>query len=462
MNSSNTFDGSGASKASISGNDGNLDDIASGSSTQSLMDLQQQIIKQSKSIKQYILDHRSQNGISSETFAALESLFELFQSEVSMNIALRKAVLYERRNHTNIEPFNQIEEFLNGFNKKYGTCFNSLSQITEDNHVYMPQFKSLQKSKNDQVYQKDANKSKSSNNFETIHQKLKEAHDQIIQLESKLSNSQAIISKQRNVIKEYQLIQKKQENNDKKQVLYYGSSCMNQIQLLNDKLSSQKEKYQLKIQRIEEDHKKCEAELHQKIERLNRKVAELIPQNIDFHQIQELKENNLKLVHRIDQLRAENADLKKKNNLITNEWFQNKNPLFSNKIVDNNINELNNKNNYGKMYPHYKKKSQSQKLYNFSEENGADQKQHIHSLLKEIEKLRKERSYFKKLLKQLISENTKIQNHTKAKSACKCACSSMKDAFFNIQELLGIDHDTPPQDTFSAVSSIVCRLRCCM
>ena len=69
-------------------------EISSLSSARSIFNLQQQIIEQSKSIKKIL--EECQANQKSKSSSIFESLFQLFQSEIAMNLALRNEIIYER------------------------------------------------------------------------------------------------------------------------------------------------------------------------------------------------------------------------------------------------------------------------------------------------------------------------------------------------------------------------------
>jgi chromosome segregation ATPase len=93
-----------------------------------IAELQQQIISQSTAIEEYITAHRSQTQ-GSESFAVLQSLFGLFKSEVSMNIALRKAIGEERRLRAAVE--NHRSKFFKELGRTARTTFDSYDSVRD-------------------------------------------------------------------------------------------------------------------------------------------------------------------------------------------------------------------------------------------------------------------------------------------------------------------------------------------
>ncbi|OHT16270.1 hypothetical protein TRFO_13275 [Tritrichomonas foetus] len=66
--------------------------------------LQNEILEQGKNIEQFILFHEK-NHKQSPTFRALVMLFELFKSELSMNLSLRRNLMEEKQEHQQIIEF---------------------------------------------------------------------------------------------------------------------------------------------------------------------------------------------------------------------------------------------------------------------------------------------------------------------------------------------------------------------
>ena len=70
--------------------------------------------------------------------------------------------------------------------------------------------------------------------------------------------------------------------------------------------------------------------------------------------------------------------------------------------------------------------------------------------------------FYKQKATEFRSENEKLQHQLKIKTECHWSNNSIRDAFRNIQDILGLDPDASPCDTYSAVSSLICHLHNCM
>jgi hypothetical protein len=106
--------------------------------------LQKQILSQTKAIERYISEHQTQSN-PSEAFALLQSLFALFKSEISMNLAMEKAVAQERFRRIDAEKsaFDTVNFF-----KEFGRMTHSRVESFDDVYdLVVTQFEKFRESK---------------------------------------------------------------------------------------------------------------------------------------------------------------------------------------------------------------------------------------------------------------------------------------------------------------------------
>lgn len=100
-----------------------------------LNQVQNEILQQGKDIEKFIEEH-NRNHKPSSVFKTLETLFQLFKSELSMNLALRRGLLQAKeRNEALTEQTNkqsaEIQSFLNTFTENLHVEVDSLSAACE-------------------------------------------------------------------------------------------------------------------------------------------------------------------------------------------------------------------------------------------------------------------------------------------------------------------------------------------
>ena len=95
--------------------------------------LQNEILTQGQEIEQFIQYHSSSHK-STPTFHALQMLFELFKSELSMNLSLRRSLIEEKENNQqNTEYIEKLEQEKKSFFHQISE--GSSTQITEYGQV---------------------------------------------------------------------------------------------------------------------------------------------------------------------------------------------------------------------------------------------------------------------------------------------------------------------------------------
>lgn len=344
---------------------------ASSSTAQSILDLQQQIISQSDSIKKYLQKH--QNDSNKDTnLALLESLFHLFQSEVSMNLSLRNTILNERKMRIQAEKrnSNNYSLFYEEISNELGMHINSMEQVKD--LIKNRQSSSKKFSQDREI-------------IESLKSKLNESRSQIKDLKSRLIDSKSKIAK------------------------------------LDEILSKQKDAIEI----MKEENMRFKSRLTNEMQ--NQQASEERQQ-----QIYSLKAKNEQLEECVSSLQAKVVKLKEQ---IKYAKMQNR----ERNCIDDQFND----------YP-----SCNRRNYFQNDE--------IDKLLAQMQKLQMQIDIYKQMATDYKSENHKLQHQMNLRNRCHWSMKSIRDAFFNIQDILGLDPETSPNDTFSAVSSLICRLHSCM
>lgn len=349
-------------------------------STQSIFSLQQQIIDQSKSIKKILQE--CQTNQKNKSFSLFESLFQLFQSEIAMNLALRNQIISERNNRQSDKYYsNDASLFLDKLSQLLGFHVGSFQQAIEI-------FSDMKEKNSRNKATTSPSKNDEASIFDhSLNSQLVAAKSKINSLKRKLSHANSVIFKQKNAINEL-----KTNNNEYKKIIKDEVRDANFYQV---------------------------NEIH------------------NDQYIFKLENENRKLKNKISNLQSEIKSLK--------EHFENSST--DSKIEENNYIDRKNL------------KSSKSKNDCYNQQFDYDRIELIYS---QNEKLRKKLDFYKQMATDFRCENEKLQHQLKIRTECHWSNSSIKDAFRNIQDILGLDYDASPGDTYSAVSSLVCRLHNCM
>lgn len=342
----------------------------SSSSISSIFNLQQQIINQSQSIKKILQEcQANQKG---QSFSLFDSLFQLFQSEIAMNLALRKEIINERNNSSKSDD---ALIFFSNLSQLLGFPVNSFQQA----------FKIILELKSRNEKSKKGQNIENSSSEYLLDSQLSTAKSEINSLKCQLERANAIIFKQKSAINELKL-----NNNE------YKNFIKDEIR----------------------DANLCHTnEIH------------------NDHYIFKLETKNQKLKNTIANLQNEIKSLKEQFDMGSNDSYDEENNCFGQKY------------------------SKSSKMKSRNLKGDID---NIELLISQNKKLKTKLDFYKQAASNYKSENEKLQHQLKIKSECHWSNSSIKDAFRNIQDILGLDPDASPCDTYSAVSSLVCRLHNCM
>ena len=152
------------------------------------------------------------------------------------------------------------------------------------------------------------------------------------------------------------------------------------------------------------------------------------------------EKNIFKLETKIDKLKNAIVNLRKENQYLKEQFDRSSNEFIGEEEDCYNM----------------KHSKTAKNKYMISQNNDID------LLISHNNKLKMKIKCYKQKLAEFQSEIEKLQHHLKLKSECHWSNSSIKDAFHNIQDILGLDPDASPCETYSAVSSLVCRLHSCM
>ena len=181
-------------------------------------ELQNQILTQGKEIELYIKSHSQIHQSSS--FKVLSILFDLFKTELSLNLSLRRSLIIEKQSAANSkskfeEQYFQIEQFYSLFEQISGEKVHDLTTILQ---IFQNLFLKSQSSKNLQIIQKEniQLKEENKNLNDTISYLEKKLHKRQIETTIELAkvHSQADLNSTQNLDLQKNLHELEEKNNE--------------------------------------------------------------------------------------------------------------------------------------------------------------------------------------------------------------------------------------------------------
>jgi DNA repair exonuclease SbcCD ATPase subunit len=199
-----------------------LGDDASAVPPKDIFDVHQQILSQSRAIEQYISAHEPQMK-SSQSFTFLKSLFGLFQSEVAMNLSLRKAMTAERRRRRRLEidrfealdffkefscitrsqteSYDQVYDFVITRSERYAGSKNALEQTAQELQARVDGLDAAVAVRDNELQAAADEGTRRDEALKRCRRKLSAATSQIEALKVDLDESNKVIEKQRRAIR---------------------------------------------------------------------------------------------------------------------------------------------------------------------------------------------------------------------------------------------------------------------
>jgi chromosome segregation ATPase len=273
-------------------------DDASAASARDVLELQQHILSQSAVIESFILNHQAKLK-HNESFVVLESLFRLFQSEVSMNLAFRKAVAQERRlrkaaeegafdvvgffkefgriTHTEPNSFDDVYDFVIDRCEQFSATKQSLTSQLAESRSQAEQLKESLTAKDNELAALSEHVSKRGEGLRNLKSQLNKAVLENEELRSELLESNSIIEKQRIAIQQ----QKQAVTDAQTSAQVTESRHREELAQLNAELQIQRERYRSRISslrgqaqsELESQRRQVQSHYDREIERYQHEVC---------------------------------------------------------------------------------------------------------------------------------------------------------------------------------------------
>jgi hypothetical protein len=251
-----------------------VSDDGSSVTADDVMNLQQEVMTQSKAIEDYILSHQTQRK-TSESFSVLQTLFALFKSEVAANLSLKKAIAAERQRRpdtatffkelsrmtrSDIQSFDDVYQFLVSQHKRRSESKQAIKRNVLELEERIEALERGLAAKQEELDLAEREQARKDDLLKRARSKLKEAMAEVDPLKSELKESDRVIEKLRHALERQ--TQQARSSHECEQVEVDEDEIARRREKWRRKLERQRQSFEIQIEEaIRETEARCDEEL---------------------------------------------------------------------------------------------------------------------------------------------------------------------------------------------------------